>query len=273
MSFLWTGYLRLLCKGSQVPVYLAVGSPLNIASSKWGKSAWSPADPSLSVGNAARQALKSSQVLSSSWRHLPATVEMDTLISSCKPDVSNQPRPQGVSIQGHPPEKASLLGPGEPAFAFLEAASGHSCCRLAPQIYHYLGFPGAKALYSPQAVQCLILWEFLPPHSLLPPPALEILLTTQMGLKSSLSEPLCGPLASFSCVKLRYKVGEVWMEGPKFEKSRTGNLDPALARPHLLVGLSAGHSVEFSFLTWWKWWIGLTSPKLNSSESQNPMRY
>lgn len=57
----------------------------------------------------------------------------------------------------------------------------------------------------------------------------------------------------FCCVKLRYMVGEVWREGPKFEKSRTGNLDPALARLHLLVGLSAGHSVEFSFLTWWKW--------------------
>lgn len=152
-----------------------------------------------------------------------------------------------------------MPGPGKPAFVFVEAASGHSCCRLAPQIYQYAGLPGAKALSSPQAVQCLILWEFLPPHSLLPPPALEILLTTQMSLGSSLSEQnalhFCGPLASFFAVlvKLRYMVGEVWREGPKFEKSRTGNLDPALARLHLLVGLSAGHSVEFSFLTWWKW--------------------
>lgn len=47
----------------------------------------------------------------------------------------------------------------------------------------------------------------------------------------------------------------------------SGNLGSALAGPHLLVGPSAGPSLQLGFLIW-KWWAGLRGPKLSSSEPQ-----
>lgn len=50
VSFLWTGCLRPLWEGSHVPVYLAVGSPLNTASSKWGSQRGAPLTPHFWLG-------------------------------------------------------------------------------------------------------------------------------------------------------------------------------------------------------------------------------